>query len=157
LFLTARTSEFIDIGRMPTSCEDLQRMGQKVNGFFSVKGAKKMEMIYCNFNANKNGTTCFSLICYCLSNWFCLQTSKNGSDTSTSNRRPSISTSREILHLTQLELQFRLRLRWWTREAPWIWHRGNSRYRDREFILSLSREWRVLNVHLLLVFFLSFI
>ncbi len=29
-----------------------------------------MEMIYCNFNANKNGTTCFSLICYCLSNSF---------------------------------------------------------------------------------------
>ncbi|XP_046456152.1 uncharacterized protein LOC124203522 [Daphnia pulex] len=52
--LNARTSELIDIGRMPTSCEDLQRMGQKVNGFFSVKGSKKMEMIYCNFNANQN-------------------------------------------------------------------------------------------------------
>ncbi|XP_046456168.1 uncharacterized protein LOC124203539 [Daphnia pulex] len=50
----ARTSELVDIGKMPTSCWDLQRMGQRINGFFSVKGAKKMEMIYCNFFANQN-------------------------------------------------------------------------------------------------------
>ncbi|XP_046458918.1 uncharacterized protein LOC124205520 isoform X2 [Daphnia pulex] len=50
----ARTSEIVDIGKMPTSCADLERMGQKVNGFFSVKGSKKMEMIYCNFFANQN-------------------------------------------------------------------------------------------------------
>ncbi len=56
--LTARTSEIVDIGKMPTSCADLERMGQRINGFFSVKGLKKMEMIYCNFFANQNGTTC---------------------------------------------------------------------------------------------------
>ncbi|XP_046645618.1 uncharacterized protein LOC124336056 isoform X4 [Daphnia pulicaria] len=52
--LNARTSEIVDIGKMPTSCADLQRTGHKLSGFFSVKGAKKMEMIYCNFNANQN-------------------------------------------------------------------------------------------------------
>jgi hypothetical protein len=64
------TSEIADIGRMPTSCADLERMGQKVNGFFLVKGSKKMEMIYCNFFANQNGTTCAIFACYCLSNNF---------------------------------------------------------------------------------------
>ncbi len=49
------TSEIVDIGHMPTSCFDLQRMGHKLSGFFSVKGSKKMEMIYCNFNPNQNG------------------------------------------------------------------------------------------------------
>jgi hypothetical protein len=40
---------------MPTSCFDLQRMGHKLSGFFSVKGSKKMEMIYCDFFPNQNG------------------------------------------------------------------------------------------------------
>ncbi|XP_046458979.1 complement C1q tumor necrosis factor-related protein 2-like [Daphnia pulex] len=39
---------------MPSSCADLQGIGHKLSGFFSVKGAKKMEMVYCNFNANQN-------------------------------------------------------------------------------------------------------
>ncbi|EFX82821.1 hypothetical protein DAPPUDRAFT_240849 [Daphnia pulex] len=52
--VNARTSEIVNIGRMPTSCDDLQRTGHKLSGFFSVKGSKKMEMIYCNFNANQN-------------------------------------------------------------------------------------------------------
>ncbi|XP_046456942.1 uncharacterized protein LOC124204007 isoform X2 [Daphnia pulex] len=52
--LNARTSEIVDIGRMPTSCADLQRTGHKLSGFFSVKGSKKMEMIYCNFYSNQN-------------------------------------------------------------------------------------------------------
>ncbi|EFX82694.1 collagen, type X, alpha 1 precursor-like protein [Daphnia pulex] len=52
--LNARTSELIDIGRMPTSCDDLQRTGHKLSGFFSVKGSKKMEMIYCDFLAYQN-------------------------------------------------------------------------------------------------------
>jgi hypothetical protein len=65
LFLTAQTSELIDIGKMPSSCADMERMGQKVNGFFLVKGSKKMELIYCNFFANQNGTTSFNFI-FCL-------------------------------------------------------------------------------------------
>jgi hypothetical protein len=42
---------------MPTSCADLQRMGQKINGFFLVKGSKKMETVYCDFYPNQNGAT----------------------------------------------------------------------------------------------------
>jgi hypothetical protein len=70
LNLTARTSEIVDIGQMPTSCADLQRTGHKLSGFYSIKGAKKMEMIYCNFNANQNGTKCFNFIWYCSSKSF---------------------------------------------------------------------------------------
>jgi hypothetical protein len=62
--IDTRTSEIVDIGKMPSSCADLERMGQKVNGFFFVKGSKKMEMIYCNFFANQNGTSCLNFICY---------------------------------------------------------------------------------------------
>jgi hypothetical protein len=52
---------------MPTSCADLERMGQKLSGFFSVKGSKKMEMIYCDFLANQNGTSCSCfLVIVCL-------------------------------------------------------------------------------------------
>ena len=51
------TSEIVDIGQMPTSCSDLQRMGHKLSGFFSVKGSKKMEMVYCDFSPNQNGMT----------------------------------------------------------------------------------------------------
>ena len=61
-FITDRTSEIVDIGQMPTSCSDLQRMGHKLSGFFSVKGSKKMEMVYCQFYPNKNGTTSFYYI-----------------------------------------------------------------------------------------------
>ncbi len=50
-----RTNEIVDIGQMPTSCSDLERMGHKLSGFFSIKGSKKMEMIYCNFNPNQIG------------------------------------------------------------------------------------------------------
>nr|CAH0101326.1 unnamed protein product [Daphnia galeata] len=52
--LNARTREIVDIKQMPTSCSDLQRMGHKLSGFFSVKGSVKMEMIYCDFFPNKN-------------------------------------------------------------------------------------------------------
>ncbi len=56
LNLTDRTREIVDIGRMPTSCLDLERMGHKLSGFFSVKGSKKMEILYCDFYPNQNGT-----------------------------------------------------------------------------------------------------
>ncbi|XP_046637277.1 uncharacterized protein LOC124315553 isoform X2 [Daphnia pulicaria] len=53
--LNDRTSEIVDIGKMPSSCSDLQRMGHKLSGFFSVKGSKKkMEMVYCDFYPNRN-------------------------------------------------------------------------------------------------------
>jgi hypothetical protein len=41
---------------MPTSCEDLEQMGQKVSGFFLVKGSTKLEAVYCNFYPNENGS-----------------------------------------------------------------------------------------------------
>jgi hypothetical protein len=73
-----------------------------------------METVYCDFYPNGNGTTCVNFACYCLSNSFVytLQTNRNGSDTPTSNQRPSISTSREKIISTQLELLFRSKWRW---------------------------------------------
>ncbi|EFX77937.1 hypothetical protein DAPPUDRAFT_320781 [Daphnia pulex] len=52
--LNARTREIVDIGQMSTSCSDLQRMGHKLSGFFSVKGSKKMKMVFCDFFPNQN-------------------------------------------------------------------------------------------------------
>jgi hypothetical protein len=40
---------------MPTSCGDLRKMGHKLSGFFSVKGSKKLEVVYCDFYPNENG------------------------------------------------------------------------------------------------------
>ena len=48
-----RTSPVVDIGRMPTSCKDLQRIGNKKNGFFSIMGQKKIQTVYCNFAKRK--------------------------------------------------------------------------------------------------------
>jgi hypothetical protein len=50
-FPTVKTSEIVDTDKMPTSCEDLQRMGQQISGIFLVKGSKKMEAIHCKFNS----------------------------------------------------------------------------------------------------------
>jgi hypothetical protein len=45
----------MDIGKMPTSCEDLQRMGHKISGIFLVKGSTKFEAVYCDFSPSENG------------------------------------------------------------------------------------------------------
>ncbi|XP_057368460.1 uncharacterized protein LOC130689541 [Daphnia carinata] len=39
---------------MPTSCDDLWRMGHTLNGFYSVRGAKRMETVYCQFDKRPN-------------------------------------------------------------------------------------------------------
>nr|CAH0109045.1 unnamed protein product [Daphnia galeata] len=62
--LNNRTSEIVDIGKMPSSCSDLQRMGHKLSGFFSVKGSQKLEMVYCDFYPNQNGSMYLSLFGY---------------------------------------------------------------------------------------------
>ena len=67
---------------------------------------------------------------------------RNGSDTSTSNRRPSISTSVEIPISIQCQLQFHSNWLRRTREMPWIWHRAYLRHRKQEFICSHSQGWR---------------
>ena len=65
-FHTDRTSDIEDIGRMPRSCADLQRMGQKISGFFFIAGIEKIEIVYCDFFPNKNGTTTmFFFTIYC--------------------------------------------------------------------------------------------
>ncbi len=53
---SARTSEIVDIGKIPTSCSDLQKIGYKTNGLFSVMGNKSVETVYCNFHAKEKGT-----------------------------------------------------------------------------------------------------
>jgi hypothetical protein len=41
-------------GKMPTSCKDLQKMGQRINGIFLVKGKTKIDAVFCDFNPTKN-------------------------------------------------------------------------------------------------------
>ncbi len=104
---------------MPKSCEDLWRMGHTLNGIFAVRGSKSIESLYCDFNRrpNENGIeyrvyrvlnfTIHSLTTTCFMELIFNQVSRNGLDTLTSNQTPSISTSREILHLTQNTIRFR--------------------------------------------------
>jgi hypothetical protein len=80
-----RTSEINDIGKMPTNCADLERMGHVLSGFFSVKGSKKIETVYCDFYPNQNGTTAtacsrFLVIVCRIFFFFFLQSCRNGSD-----------------------------------------------------------------------------
>ncbi|XP_032784058.2 uncharacterized protein LOC116921819 [Daphnia magna] len=39
---------------MPASCEDLWRMGHTLNGIYSVRGAKQMETVFCQFDKRPN-------------------------------------------------------------------------------------------------------
>jgi hypothetical protein len=39
---------------MPTSCEDLWRMGHTLSGLYSVVGAKTVERVYCDFTKSSN-------------------------------------------------------------------------------------------------------
>jgi hypothetical protein len=45
----------VEIGKMPSSCSDLQRMGHKLSGLYSVIGTRTVEMVYCNFYPNGKG------------------------------------------------------------------------------------------------------
>ena len=44
--ITAHTSS----KAMPTSCMDLQQLGHSLSGIYSVKGAKSVEAVYCDFS-----------------------------------------------------------------------------------------------------------
>ncbi|XP_046647750.1 uncharacterized protein LOC124337771 [Daphnia pulicaria] len=50
--LNERTGAMVEIGKMPSSCSDLQRMGHKLSGLYSVIGTRTVEMVYCNFYPN---------------------------------------------------------------------------------------------------------
>jgi hypothetical protein len=48
---------------MPTSCEDLELMGQKINGIFLVKGTKAtIDTVFCDFNPNSNNGKCEKIL-----------------------------------------------------------------------------------------------
>ncbi|XP_057369411.2 complement C1q and tumor necrosis factor-related protein 9B-like [Daphnia carinata] len=49
---------------MPTSCEDLWRMGHTLNGIYSVRGAKQMETVFCQFDKRPNEQGYQTLIGY---------------------------------------------------------------------------------------------
>jgi hypothetical protein len=102
----------VAINGLPSSCADLKLIGHTLNGFYSVMGSAKMESVFCDFTKLPDDAgKCFifsPIIQLQLSNSIIDEkVSRNGSDSPTSNRRPSISTSREILHLPHFTLQFR--------------------------------------------------
>ena len=43
---------------MPTSCKDLESMGQIISGIFLVKGLRKIDAVFCDFNPNTNNGNC---------------------------------------------------------------------------------------------------
>jgi hypothetical protein len=107
----------VSINGLPSSCGDLKMIGHIWSGFYSVMGLAKMESVYCDFTKLPDDEgKCFKfspIIQLQLSNSLIDEkVFRNGSDTPTSNRRPSISTSREILRLTTNTLRSRSKLRW---------------------------------------------
>jgi hypothetical protein len=100
----------VAINGLPSSCGDLKMIGHTLNGFYSVIGSTMMESVYCDFTKLPDDAGKFHKFSRIIqfNSLINEKVSRNGLDMSTSNQRPSISTSREILHLTQLELQFRL-------------------------------------------------
>jgi hypothetical protein len=102
---------------MPKSCVDLWLIGHTLSGFYSVMGSVKMESVLCDFTKLPyDAGKCFRsspIIQLQLSNSIIDEkVSRNGLDMSTLNRRPSISTSREIFNFKQKELRFRSMWRW---------------------------------------------
>ena len=98
---------------------------------------------YCEFIWN------YWLICLILQ--FLWKDFRNWSDTPTSSQRRFISTSREFLLSTQQTFRFHSNRQSWTMEMQWIWHRGYSWPREREFISSHSRDrlnFRIHHLHL---------
>ena len=96
---------------MPKSCADLRSLGHSSNGLYLIMGTEKVETVFCDFAAalpsdpsNKiNFNITFPILpietslnqlnkCRCC----VLQVFRRGSDTSTSNRRPFISTFRDM-------------------------------------------------------------
>ncbi len=52
---------------MPTSCKDLQLLGHKLNGFYSIKAIRpeqgtKIETVFCNFQSSPDTEGIKSLI-----------------------------------------------------------------------------------------------
>jgi hypothetical protein len=99
----------VAINGLPSSCADLKLIGHTLSGIYSVLGSAKMESLYCDFtklptDPGKCLDSYQLFRCnYCLffNSIINVKVSRNGSDTSTSNRCPSISTYREILILKQ--------------------------------------------------------
>ncbi|XP_046642629.1 uncharacterized protein LOC124327676 [Daphnia pulicaria] len=44
------------IGKIPASCEDLQQIGHKKSGLYSVMGSKQVENVYCDFTKPTGGS-----------------------------------------------------------------------------------------------------
>ncbi|KZS14822.1 Contactin associated protein 1-like protein [Daphnia magna] len=49
-----RCSGKAKVEAMPTSCQDLWRMGHTLNAIYSVRGAKRMETVFCQFDKRPN-------------------------------------------------------------------------------------------------------
>jgi hypothetical protein len=111
---TINNPSAVSINGLPSSCGDLKMIGHTLNGFYSVMGSTKMESVYCDFTklpiamrVNVSHFTLFSCNYLFFNSIINEKVLRDGLDTPTSNRRPSISTSREIQHFQPKTLQFR--------------------------------------------------
>jgi hypothetical protein len=112
----------VSINGLPSSCGDLKMIGHSLSGFYSVMGSAMIESVYCDFTklpSDAGKCLKFSriiqlqlLFIFSILHKINEKVSRSGSVTPTLNRRPSISTCKEILHFTMLELLFRSKWRW---------------------------------------------
>ncbi|XP_046448793.1 uncharacterized protein LOC124197394 [Daphnia pulex] len=61
---TNNESAAASIGRMPKSCDDLQKIGHRKSGLFSVMGNKTVDNVYCDFTKSVNDAGFQKLIGY---------------------------------------------------------------------------------------------
>jgi hypothetical protein len=115
--VAAADQSAVAINGLPSSCDDLKIIGHTLNGFYFIAGSAMIESVYCDFTQLPGDASKFNLkksfpIDLISFDDFLEKISRNGSDTPTSNRRPSIFTSSAILRFPQIELQFRSNWRW---------------------------------------------
>ena len=95
----------VALNGFPTSCEDLWLIGHTLNGFYSIKGEKMIESVYCDYTKLPGDTSKLIFKNYFLFinliQRFPQKISRNGLDTPTSNQHPSIFTSSVVLRFPQ--------------------------------------------------------
>jgi hypothetical protein len=91
------------IGKIPASCGDLQQIGHKKSGLYSVMGSNKIQTVYCDFtkspsdSGTANSKTKIAYSVKSILKNVIQQLCKNGSDLRTFNPFPPFSTFRETV------------------------------------------------------------
>ncbi len=136
---------------MPSSCGDLQTIGHRKSGLYSILGNKSIDSVYCDFtkfphetgNTNSNNLLVVSVNKLNILNYNPIsQNFRNLSDPLESNPHRPISTSRKTIHFHRLTFRFLSKSKNWILEELWIWQLEHLPRPDLERIICPSLDWR---------------